>query len=204
MNLSLQFGFFNLFPSYGGKKMGEFTDIVKSIKENKENFNLVVDKMKPLINKYVKKLYKDEPEDSYAELVIALWESICNITYLENDGQVVNYLGIAIRNKFLELYRTSRKICENEIQIIDDDKFLSIQYEEQMYEEIICKVDMERFLSQFTGMKERIYYLILVENKSDSEISEELQISRQYVNRMRRCIQKELKSKSRSIPVIQK
>lgn len=60
MNLSLQFGFFNLFPSYGGKKMGEFTDIVKSIKENKENFNLVVDKMKPLINKYVKKFYFDD------------------------------------------------------------------------------------------------------------------------------------------------
>lgn len=60
MNLSLQFGFFNLFSSYGGKKMGEFTDIVKSIKENKENFNLVVDKMKPLINKYVKKFYFDD------------------------------------------------------------------------------------------------------------------------------------------------
>lgn len=60
MNLSLQFGFFNLFPSYGGKKMGKFTDIVKSIKENKGNFNLVVDKMKPLINKYVKKFYFDD------------------------------------------------------------------------------------------------------------------------------------------------
>ena len=40
--------------------MGKFTDIVKSIKENKGNFNLVVDKMKPLINKYVKKFYFDD------------------------------------------------------------------------------------------------------------------------------------------------
>lgn len=33
--------------------MGELAEIIQAVKENKNNFYLIMDKMSPLINKYV-------------------------------------------------------------------------------------------------------------------------------------------------------
>ncbi len=69
--------------------------------------------MEPLICKYMRVLYKDENEDVRSELVLALWEAITKIKYVENEGQCVTYLTNALRNKFYELYRNSRKEHDN-------------------------------------------------------------------------------------------
>ena len=42
--------------------------------------------MEPLINKYMRKLYKDDKDDVYAELILALWEAVTKLKYVENDG----------------------------------------------------------------------------------------------------------------------
>ncbi len=168
--------------------MGEFTDIIHKVKRDKNEFYLVVDKMKPLITKYINKLYKDDKEDSYSEFMMALWEGICNIEFYENDGQVVNYLSTAVRNKFFELYRKSKKTHEYEI-VTDDDCYQNVSFQESKYNEIALKIDIEKFVSEYSGIKKEIYYLILVENMTDAAIAKRLQVSRQYINKVRKNLQ---------------
>ena len=55
--------------------MGEFLSIISEIKRDKNKFCLLINKMEPLINKYVRLLYKDDKEDIKSELLFALWEA---------------------------------------------------------------------------------------------------------------------------------
>lgn len=172
--------------------MGEFTKLLLEVRNDKEQFYLVMEKMTPIINRYTGSLYKDEREDVQSELIIALWQAVCNIKTIENDGQVVKYLSTAIRNRFLELYRNSRKHHDNEVLTFDEDYSKNIAYIENEYSGVMINEDIRRFLEKHTGMKKDIYYLMLYENLSDSEVSNRLNISRQYANRMRKNLQKEI------------
>ena len=49
--------------------MGEWSKLVQDIKHNKDTFVELVEKMNPLINKYVRLLYKDEREDVIKRLL---------------------------------------------------------------------------------------------------------------------------------------
>mgnify|MGYP006982444546 CR=1 FL=1 len=40
--------------------MGEVSSVIQKIREDKNNFGMLLERMKPLINKYTKLLYKDE------------------------------------------------------------------------------------------------------------------------------------------------
>ena len=51
--------------------MGEVSSVIQKIREDKNNFGMLLERMKPLINKYTKLLYKDEKEDVYSEMVLA-------------------------------------------------------------------------------------------------------------------------------------
>ena len=104
--------------------MGEFVTLIQAIKNDKEKFEELLIKMEPLINKYVRLLYKEEKEDVYAELVLALWESVLKISYFENDGQIINFICRALKNRYYELYRNSKKRCEYEINSTDDIYFV--------------------------------------------------------------------------------
>lgn len=73
-----------------------------------------------LINKYVRLLYRDEKEDVYAEFMKALWEAMLDIKYYNNDGQVIRFISTAMKNKYLELYRASRRYHDNMVGLDDE------------------------------------------------------------------------------------
>ena len=175
--------------------MADFVETINKIKEgNLDEFKIIELKMKPILTKYTNYMYKDEKEDIYAELVLALWESITKIEYYSNEGKVVNYLHTAIKNKFYELYRTSRKKNDNEC-IADDDALLNIvSNSEKDFSQVIFQEDMTQFLDRFSGTKKMVYICIIIEDLSDTEISHRLSISRQYTNRLRRQLRKDLKA----------
>ena len=89
--------------------MREWCKLLKDIKNNKDEFAKLIESMNPLLNKYVRLLYKDEAEDIREELILALWESVLKINYCNNDGECFSYINNALKNKFLELYRKSKK-----------------------------------------------------------------------------------------------
>lgn len=176
--------------------MGEFVSLISAVKRDKEQFYLLLDKLNPLINKYVRLLYKDDKEDVRSELSLALWEAVNTIKYYENEGQVIKFLCTALKNRYLELYRYSRKIHDKNF-IPKDDKEIPYEKACENYdiESIVFREDIENIISAYHGKKRMAAYLIIFENLSDIEIAGDLQISRQYVNRMRRSIYKEMKEK---------
>lgn len=163
----------------------EISKLIYEIKQNKEKFYLLICQFEPLIKKYVRLLYKDEEEDIYAELVAALWEAVCNITYYNNDGQITNYLSRALLNKYFELYRRSRKYNDNTIEI-GEEKLEAYIDKNNNYEKIITSNDMESFKNKLSGKKKQIFELVYLMGLSDREVAAELNISRQYVHRIKR------------------
>lgn len=172
--------------------MGDFQRLVNNVRMDKESFSLLAKKMEPLVNKYTYLLYRDEKEDMKEELTIALWEAVKNITEVQNDGQVINYFSMAVRNRFFELYRRSRKYHDNEVVDKDDSVLLNTSYREKRFDEIMIKEDIILFLNKFSGQKRKIYYSMLIGLKTDREIADRFCISRQYINRMRRKMRGEI------------
>lgn len=174
--------------------MGEISLLIKEVKSDKEKFYLLLQKMEPLIKKYERLLFMDEKEDIHSELTLALWEAVCRIRTYENEGQAVNYLRIALRNKFLELYRSSRRIHDNTTCCYKEEVLENITFIENMFNDAIIKEDIKKLLEKFTGNKKKIFYFILVENLSDIEIAEKMDLSRQYINRVRKHLQELFKN----------
>lgn len=177
-----QINFF--FPPYGGRMMN-VCELVESIKVDKEKFYLILEQFKPLLKRYARLLYRDDREDMYSELTVALWEAICRISYCENDGQVINYLSMALKNKFLELYRSSCKYHNHMVEI-EDSEILMISVPGSFCEEIIIQEEMQRVSSELNGKKRKIFEMIFVQGYSNTEVADKLKISRQYVHRIKK------------------
>lgn len=174
--------------------MGDFLNLIKNIHKDKEQFYNLVIKMNPLINKYMRILYKDEKEDVRSELVLALWEAVTKLQYVENEGQCITYISNALRNKFYELYRNSRKVHDNRfvsgMEVMDTTIF-----EEPEYDNVVVENDLKRYLSEYTGLRYQIYKSILFENLSDYEIAIKCGVTRQYVNRLKRQLYLDLRKR---------
>ncbi len=171
--------------------MGEITSLIRKIHTDKDAFSELVDIMRPLINKYVRLLYKDEKEDVRSEMVLALWEAVVNIKYFEKDGECMNYLCTALKNRFYELYRKSKKQNDNWIPVEDYDT-IDLKDEADM-ENAVFRIDVEKFLESYSGKKREILKAMILGNDSDAEIGEMFYVTRQYVNRLRRRLYEELR-----------
>lgn len=180
------------FPFMEGKDMGEICELISKIKRNKEDFYLIVERFSPLINKYTKLLYKDEKEDVYEELVVALWEAIQKITFYDNDGQIVSYLTTALKNKYLELYRISRRLHDNVVKMTDNEADIATKTDNQ-YDEIIMQIGMQEIFEDLKENKKELFRLIFMEGLTDIEAANQLHISRQYVHRMRKKYYEKIK-----------
>ena len=108
--------------------MGEITSIIQKIHINKDEFKELVEKMDPLIKKYVRLLYKDNKEDVHSEMTLALWEAVIRMEYCESDGECPAFLCTALKNRFYELYRKSKKEHDNQ-QLIDNNDVFGISTE---------------------------------------------------------------------------
>ncbi len=173
--------------------MGEITSIIQKIHINKNEFKELVEKMNPLIKKYVRLLYKDDKEDVRSEMTMALWEAVIRMEYCETDGECLAFLCTALKNRFYELYRKSKKEHDKQ-QLTDNDDLFDISGVEKFtdLENVIFNIDIEMFLQEYTGRKQKIFRIIIAGNESDAEIAEIFSVSRQYINRLRRELYKEV------------
>lgn len=177
----------SFFLSHGGNIMKEWCKLLRDIKHNKDEFVKLIEYMNPLINKYVRLLYKDDFEDMREELILALWESVNKMNYCNNDGECFSYMSKSLKNKFLELYKKSKKLHDLQsmtaIEEIPDCPDLQTSSD---FSDIIFREDIMRFLEHVNKRKKHIYFQILLNDKSDAEIAKSFNISRQYVNRIRK------------------
>lgn len=173
-------------------------NLVQLIKEFKDGddtkFLIILEKMKPLINKYVRHLYNDEKEDMREEFILALLMSVRKMNYCNNEGQAICYLRNSIKNKFLELYRKSQK--RNEYEMINCEEFWTqIPDNKERYDEINMREDFRSLLSGLNEQTYNILYEVLLEGFSDAEVALKYNISRQYVHRIKKKYYHILKEK---------
>lgn len=166
--------------------MKSVVSLIKDIKAgNNAEFSTIINKMHPSLEKYSRLLYKDNKEDIYAELVSALWESIIKMEYFDDEGKCITYLHNAIKIRYLELYKQSKKQHAYE-QVSSSDLIDNSIIHKNDFIDSIIKEDMKNLLSKYTGLKKSIFYCIIFKDMSDSEIAKKYDISRQYVNRIRK------------------
>ena len=165
--------------------MGEVSSIIQKIRQDKNNFGMLIDRMKPLINKYAKLLYKDEKEDVYSEMLLALWEAVMKMEYYNEDSECTVFLCTALRNKFLELYRKSKKYHDN-CTAMEQDTLIINQFHEDNIPDIILQNDLKHAIEHCDERKKTIFLEIALDGMSDSEIAHKHDLSRQYINRLRR------------------
>lgn len=173
--------------------MGEFVELIEEIRKDKNQFYKLINKFEPLIKKYSKLLFKDDEEDTRAEFLLALWEAVKEMEYYRSDAKIVKYLSDALKWRFYELYRKSRKQHdkENDEMLEEDNKRLI--YIEEEYHNVAFQKDIMDFINTYSGTKKKIFVLIMKENMSDAEIASTLNLSRQYIHRLRRRLYEELK-----------
>ena len=121
----------------------------------------------------------------YAEFAAALWEAVCNIAFYNDEGQVIKYLTNALKIKFFELYRESRRYNDHTIGIEEQE----LEAKGSMHnaiDDILIADELERIRNRFKGNKEKIFELIFLRGYSDIHVAAELCISRQYVHRVKK------------------
>ena len=151
----------------------------------------IVRYMQPLINKYSKNSYLAEYEDMQQELCLALLESIHKIKKIENEGQCVQYFANAIRNRFYEMYRSWKAL---KIEILGNSELLilNIVDSKNYYSEIEFFIDMISGAECKSDLQKEIMKCCILEEISDTDIANRLNISRQYVNRCKKRIFKKI------------
>lgn len=169
---------------------------IKNIKEGKkEVFERVIEDVDPTITKYVKAIYDGDKDDIREEYLLALWEAIQKMVYVNNDGQCVNYLHRAIENKFHELYRAQKLKRDNEVGN-NGELFLNFfEPSKDQYSDVICMESIRQALGITDEKEKDIVYKMFIEEMSDSEIAQIYNVSRQYINRMRRKYKRIIKER---------
>ena len=157
-----------------------------------ERFNPAINSNIKLIDSY-KSLNKYDLEDNKQEIILALINAV-KVIPLEhdsfgNDGKITNYINKAIQNKRLEF---SKRFSKNEkieyksaLNCVDD------LFNYESFEEEIIVNDLFDRLSETEKfiMKKRF-----LSGKSDVEIGEMLDVSRQAVNKTKNRALKKLKT----------
>lgn len=161
-----------------------FVETVISAKQKPEAMIQLLEILAPLIKSYAKKLFFLEQEDARQEIIIAIIEAVKSISRCENDGQCLAYINNAVKFKFAHMCK--KNIKKETIESINEiDLSQVVSYEK--YEDIEMEYDMQVKRQSMTKNQKAILDYILL-GYSDREISEELGISRQYINRIKKDI----------------
>lgn len=168
-------------------------ELIEEYRKGDDNqFLLITERFNPVIFKYARLLYKDEREDTISELELSLLEAVHKIEYFSNEGQCFIFLSNALKNRFLELYRKSKKKFDHEQQLDWDYDYCS-SYNE--YTDTELKEDLKRYLSGYNDRQRKILFSIFIEGKSNTEVASEYHVSRQYTNRIKNKLCQEIKNR---------
>ena len=151
---------------------------------NTQAQELLIHKFLPLIRKYAYKCHAIEFEDAQQELIFALLAAVHSITYIQNEGECIRYLQKGILNYFKYLCRTSIRHKEYE-QISANDNFTMLpSYSD--FSLIDLSLSLAQYMKSLSPTRQRILQYALIDEYSSSEIAAKMQLSVQYVNRIKK------------------
>lgn len=137
----------------------------------------------PLIRKYVKKLYFIEQADAEQELVLAFIRAVKGMNIHNSEGEVIKYLENAVYFCYCNLCKDN--INKNKYRNLFQFNNLNIAYIDKFQDVEFC-IDIKNNIE--LTMQNKIVLSKLLEGFSDTEIAETLNVSRQYINRMKKKI----------------
>lgn len=147
-------------------------------------FEEIVIKFKPLLHCYSKKLYDLEYEDSFQELTLTLYEAILHIKQVKNEYSCLLYIKKSILHKFYSLYDQSKKLKHEKSKIDNIYFFNSL---ESQIENCLFQIDIKQYLKNKRRLEYIVFYKAML-GYTDTEIAVELGYSRQYINKIKKCI----------------
>ena len=165
------------------------------IQIKRKQFEKIIDKLNPIITKYVRAIYDGDKEDIREEYILALWEAVNKIQYVNSDGECLKYLHTSIKNKFHELYRKQKIHRDNEVKNVGELFWDFLESSENQYSYIICVESVHQILNLNSKKEYDIVHKMFIEEMTDVEIADIYKISRQYINCIRRKYKKKLKEK---------
>lgn len=171
------------------KEKDKILNLIVSYKEegNQDTLIALIDCMAPIINKYSKNAYFMEYDDAQQEYKLAIIEAVIKMKKYDRCGACVVYITNAVKNRFYELNRRNNDLKNeqsSELQDLEQD----IQKNVDPYCELEFKMDVWKLTKCSSQIQEKIKYYFILEDLTDAEIAERLNVSRQYVNKCKKEI----------------
>lgn len=142
----------------------------------------IIERMTPLIKKYAGKIHCMEYEDALQEFFLALLECLKYLDSSSSEGKCVKYMETVIINRYYTLCKRFLSIPEFEtIENHAASQPIAPSYDDS-------QMDVEAYIHALPvdGFKRQVFTYFFYEDLSDKEIAEKLNISRQYVNRVKK------------------
>jgi len=165
-------------------KEQKYAKLVMESKTNQNSMLKLLNQMQPLVKSYVKKLFFVENSDAEQELCLSIIEAVRSIKNCETDGQCITYINNAVKYRFAYLCKKNiRKESIEDFYNDDVEEFIYLEKYDDI--EIIC--DWQKKKYRLTEKQKEIFrYLEL--GYTDTEIANRMQMSRQYINRIKKKI----------------
>lgn len=152
-----------------------------------ECFCKLLEKFKPLLNYYARKLFYLDYEDSFQELSIALFDAVINAHDTDNEYACISYIEKSIINKFTKLYHKSKDAQQKLASYTTFDPNSNLDDSVFHIDNCISKIDLEQLLRSKTPLERKILSLIIM-GYSDKEIASIIGYTPQYINRLKKRI----------------
>lgn len=149
--------------------------------QEEEDFLEIVNKFKNLIQKYQKKIIKQEQKDFRQEIlmkihrIVKFFKISKNCSLPDNEKQFVKYIEVSIKNTYIDYLKKEKK---QEILIEDEEK-IEDKKDIKSYEEDILTEEDKKFLNLFLKNGQAL---------TEKEVGKKLGISQQAVNKRKKKI----------------
>jgi RNA polymerase sigma factor (sigma-70 family) len=164
--------------------------IKESSKSNQQATLDIINKFSPLIKKYSRKLNYDGAD---TDLIIAIIVTINYLSKVQNpniidkEEHIVGYISKVIKNKYIELSKIQSHIYNTEVELNLD------VVEDKLVTNLDDSILLTELLDKLTPLQRKVIEDSILKDKLYKEISEELGISRQAVNKLKNRALKNLK-----------
>lgn len=159
----------------------DLCELIKLIKEQKDEsfYELILEKLKPLILKYSRKLYFMEREDAIQEMSLAVIEAIHNIKFYDDEFGCLYYFKESVHFRYVRLCNKNIKKVKETYDSLPYDAFYT-----EKYLDVEFLYDIRKEMKLKTELQKQIVEM-LINGMSCSKISTKINISRQYVYKVK-------------------
>lgn len=156
--------------------------------EHSPEVYLIIEKFDPILNKYARQLeYDCAKTDLIIFLIELIRKSTIEVMARYEEGQLVNFFVRALRNKRVDLYRkNSQKFTE-----IHTEEILAIEDNFNF----VLDISLQQCIAELTEQQRKVILGKYIDGYSDKEIANQMNISRQAVNRLKTRALESLKVK---------